>query len=88
MWNLYWNEINGQPKSDIFIRSHVHYYSNYSDGQTRSFTTSALQGWGSGIRRENLFPGIINIGFLYFEIKSKTDWFKLFYSMLNLLCRR
>jgi hypothetical protein len=46
LWNLVWADMDQQPRSDILIRSHVHYH-NYCGGSNWvALTTPALQGLG------------------------------------------
>lgn len=67
LWNMYWQEIGGQPKSDIFIRSHVHYFDFCGNNKYLAVTTPALQGYGSkyGVRQ---CSGVVNIGMIYFDV--------------------
>lgn len=69
LWNLLWAEIGGAPKSNIFIRSHVHYF-NYCGGQDwLAMTLPALQGLGSkyGARQ---CSGTVDFGFTHFDIQG------------------
>jgi len=73
LWNTLWSEHDGAPKSDIFIRSHVHYH-NYCGGKNwLAMTTPALQGPGSkyGIRQ---CSGTIDFGFLHFDVKPSGNY--------------
>jgi hypothetical protein len=47
LWNLYWNEIKGAPKSDIFIRAHVHYFNYIGNDTFFGVILPALQTFGS-----------------------------------------
>ncbi|MFH0821260.1 MAG: hypothetical protein V2B18_00785 [Pseudomonadota bacterium] len=74
LWNFLWAlEEEGQPKSDIFIRSHVHYFTYAGTNRYFVVTTPALLGWGCkyGTR---ICSGIINYGFLHFDVAGKGDW--------------
>jgi len=75
LWNVLWNEAELAPKSDVIIRSHVHYHS-YAGGPTwLALTTPALQGHGSkyGSRRCN---GLVDFGITVFEVnKGEYSWF-------------
>jgi len=75
--NLLWAEMKGQPRADIIIRSHAHYYFEASDGKTTAFITPALQGWGSEYGEKEC-DNTVDIGFLYLEIKDKVLSFKPF----------
>lgn len=71
LWNDLWSlEENGQPRADIMIRSHVHYFCFIGDKRRLGLTTPALQGYGSkyGTRQ---CSGIVNIGFLHFDVNDR-----------------
>ena len=72
-WNILWSERNEQPKSDIFIRSHVHYY-NYSGGKNfLGITTPALQSLGTKFG-SRICSGTVDFGFLIFEVSPNGDY--------------
>ena len=73
LWNLLWNEHGEYPKSDVIIRSHVHYYSHCDGVGWDAFITPALQGSGSkyGARK---MKGTVDFGFLSFDVEDKTRW--------------
>jgi hypothetical protein len=70
MWNLLWNEHDEQPKSDIVIRSHCHYYDYCGGKNWLAMTTPALQGPGTkfGSRR---CSGTVDFGLIHFDIEEK-----------------
>jgi len=73
-WNLIWSEYKGIPRGDVFIRSHVHYYSFSGDSRKLMMTTPALQAQGSkyGARQ---CSGLVDWGFLWFECdKGSYSW--------------
>lgn len=69
LWNLLWAEKELQPKADVLIRSHVHYFTQSADSFSEVFTTPALEGPGSkyGAR---LMSGMIDIGMLQFDCEN------------------
>jgi hypothetical protein len=75
LWNYVWADLDGQPNSDIIIRSHVHYFSYCGDGKYLNIVTPSLQGFGSkyGVRQ---CSGVINIGFIYIDVyeDGSYDW--------------
>lgn len=80
LWNVLWNaEHEAQPKSDILIRSHVHYSDVTGDDTWMGYTTLALQGWGSkfGVRQ---CSGLVKYGFMTFDVTEKgvvaVQWHK------------
>jgi len=71
--NLLWNEVGVAPKSDIVIRSHVH-YANYCGGPNHlALTTPALQGLGSkyGARQ---CSGLVDFGVTVFDVDAKGEY--------------
>lgn len=67
MWNLYWNEISGAPRSNIFVRAHTHYFDFLGNDTYFAVVAPGLQSFGSkyGVRK---CEGIIKIGLCWFDI--------------------
>lgn len=68
LWNTLWAEKQLQPKSDIIIRSHVHYHVFLGDGSRLVMTTPCLQA-KSKYGAKN-FSGTITLGFVIIEINN------------------
>lgn len=69
LWNILWAEMGQQPKADILIRSHVHYF-NYCGGTTWvAMTTPALQGLGSKFG-SRIPSGTVDFGLVYFDVED------------------
>ena len=73
LWSLLWAERDLAPRTDVVIRSHVHYHEFCGGRSYRPrlrMTTPALQGMGSkyGARR---CSGLIDFGFLVFEVSRR-----------------
>ncbi len=67
LWNILWADMEQQPKSDVFIRSHVHYF-NYAGGASWvAMTTPALQGLGCKFG-SRIPSGTVDYGLVYFEV--------------------
>ena len=73
LWNVLWAEWDEYPKSDVLIRSHVHYLSYNGAFGWLVLTTPALQGMGSkyGARR---MSGTVDFGLVHFDIRGKGDF--------------
>lgn len=73
LWNDLWSLSKMQPKADVIIRSHVHYYTHCANSSKLCMTLPALQGMGSkyGSRR---CSGTVDWGVVLFEIKDKNDF--------------
>ena len=69
LWSQIWAERDEQPKSDILVRSHVHYFGYTGNGKFLGITTPALQSMGSkfGSRR---CSGVVDFGLVSFDIDS------------------
>lgn len=73
VWNTIWHDKDGQPRGDIIIRSHVHYFAYSGDSRTLCVVTPALQGFGSkyGVRQ---CVGTVDFGLIYFDIQENGDY--------------
>jgi hypothetical protein len=70
LWNILWADMGQQPKSDVIIRSHVHYH-NYNGGPTWvAMTTPALQGLGSKFG-SRIPSGTVDFGIVYFDVDEE-----------------
>lgn len=73
LWNILWAERKGQPRSDVLIRGHVHFFEFCGELRTLNLTMPALQGWGSKFGTK-IPSGTIDIGFIYFDVENKHEW--------------
>lgn len=73
LWNDIWAQSGMQPRADVVIRSHVHYYTHCATSSKLCMTLPALQGMGSkyGSRRCN---GTVDWGVVLFEVRDKNDY--------------
>lgn len=73
LWNLLWAEQDGQPKADIIMRSHVHYYDYTGNDNYYAVVTPALQAAYTkyGARA---CSGTISWGFLTIEINARGEY--------------
>lgn len=87
LWNTLWSaQKEVQPNSDIIVRSHVHYYA-YSESMGKAcLITPALMGFGSkyGARQ---CSGIVDIGFVTFDVWGKDRWTKTVHMLNSKLLR-
>lgn len=67
LWNVLWNEYEEQPKSDVIIRSHVHYAFACTEPGWLAMTTPALQGQGSKYG-SRICQGIVHWGLTHFDV--------------------
>lgn len=72
MWNALWAARDRQPRANVIIRSHVHFYEYWENDLWAGVITPALQ-YNSifGIRE---CEGVVNIGFVYFDIAEDGKW--------------
>jgi len=73
VWNLFWADSGGVPRTDVFIRSHVHYFDYCGDDSFLAMITPALQGWGSKYG-ERMCEGTVSFGFIVFDVASREEW--------------
>ena len=74
LWNLLWSEAKGAPKSQIILRSHVHYFDYCGGADWLGMTLPALQGFGSKYG-ERQCSGTVDFGFVHFDIsKEGYQW--------------
>ena len=73
MWNVLWDERDEQPKANVLVRSHVHYYIGASADGWEGVTTPSLQAAGTkfGARR---CEGTVDLGFIYYDIWEDGSW--------------
>jgi hypothetical protein len=73
LWSRLWAERGEYPKSDILIRSHVHYLDYAGGADWLGIITPALQWYGSKLGKRRM-SGTVDFGFLHFDVTSKEDW--------------
>lgn len=73
LWNHLWHDAGEQPRADVLIRSHVHYFNFCGGIGWLAMTTPALQGLGTryGARR---CSGTVDFGFIVFEVEENGDY--------------
>jgi hypothetical protein len=74
LWNLLWAEMGGQPKAQVVIRSHVHYFSYVGGSGWLGLTTPALQAAGTKYGGRQC-SGTVDWGVVVFECEGgEYDW--------------
>jgi hypothetical protein len=66
LWNLIWADVGEQPKSNIFLRSHVHYMDFSGTPTYLAMTLPALQGQGTKFGSRQC-SGIVDFGLVWFD---------------------
>lgn len=73
LWNSIWAERGIQPRANVVVRSHVHYYLFSGDSRRCVFITPALQGWTKFGSKE--CEGTNDLGLLSFDCeKGAYSW--------------
>jgi len=70
LWNLIWStkeEYN--PRSQVILRGHIHYYMFAGDAECLSMSLPALQGPGSKFGKRQC-SGTVNFGFVHFDVEE------------------
>jgi len=73
IWNEMWALIDMQPRADVVIRSHVHYFQHCGTSNKLCMTLPALQGMGSKFGAKQC-SGIVDWGVVLFEITDKNNY--------------
>lgn len=73
VWNALWSEREEQPKSDIFIRSHVHYHVYCGERDWLAMTTPALQTMGTKFGSRQC-SGTIDFGFIHLDVDTDGSY--------------
>jgi hypothetical protein len=73
LWSTLWAERGEYPKSDVILRSHVHYFAYCGGDGWLAMITPALQAYGSkyGAR---ICSGTVDFGLVWFDVWSKEKW--------------
>lgn len=73
MWNVLWADRMLQPRANITIRGHVHYF-NYCGGPDWvGLTAPALQGMGSKFGSRQC-SGLVDWGLVVFDVDQNGSW--------------
>ena len=77
LWSQLWTIAEYQPKSDIIVRSHVHYHVHaggmLGDRKFLAMTTPALQAMGTRYGATRC-SGLVDFGFVHFDINAEGNW--------------
>jgi hypothetical protein len=74
LWSELWAQRGLAPRSDVIIRSHVHYHQYCGDALSLRMTTPCLQTLGSKFGSRKC-SGLVDYGFLVFEVtRGKVEW--------------
>lgn len=74
LWNSLWAERGLQPRAQVVIRSHVHYFGYSGDQGGLVMTTPALQSWGSKFGAAEC-EGTVDVGLVSFDcLKGGYTW--------------
>jgi len=75
LWNAIWAERGTNPRADVVVRSHVHYFDYTGGPDGLAVVTPALQGQGSryGVLQ---CSGTVDFGLLWFDTLDRriVDW--------------
>lgn len=73
-WDILWSLDGEFRKADVMVFSHVHYFQSFTNRFGTMFTHPALQGLGGSQLGARRMGGIVDYGFLHFDITSREDW--------------
>jgi len=72
--DILWSVLGEEERADILVYSHVHHFDVVINRFGTVFATPALQGLGGSQLGTRRMGGIIDFGFLHFDVRSKEDW--------------
>jgi len=72
--DILWGVDQEEEKADVLVYSHVHYFLAVVNRFGTVFASPALQGWGGSQLGARRMGGIVDYGFLHFDVNSKEDW--------------
>lgn len=73
-WDALWSLDGEFKRADVLVFSHVHYFQSNDNRYGNVFTTPALQGLGGSQLGARRLGGVVDYGFLTFDISSREDW--------------
>ena len=74
MNDILWGVQGEEESADVLVYSHVHYFFAVTNRFGTVFASPALQGWGGSQLGARRLGGIVDYGFLHFDVTSKEDW--------------
>jgi len=73
LWNELWAAHDEQPRANILIRSHVHYFTYAGSNRWLAITTPALQSYGTKYGAREC-TGKVDVGLIYFDIEENGEY--------------
>lgn len=74
LWDTLWAEHGEFLRASIQVFSHVHYFSLVENRDGMVMTTPALQGLGGSMLGSRRLGGIVDYGFVHFDILGKDEY--------------
>lgn len=72
LWNREWSSRGEQPKADVLLRAHNHYYEHCDHDDCLGFNMPCLQGFGSKYGSREC-SGTIDMGILVFDVYDSGE---------------
>lgn len=73
VWNVLWSEHGEYPKSDVIIRSHVHYFTAVVEHDWMGVITPALQFKGTKFGSRKM-SGVVHYGLVWFDVENGENF--------------
>jgi len=73
LWNDIWSLAEMQPRADVILRGHVHYFVHCGTSDKLCMTLPALQGMGSKFGSK-ICEGLVDWGIILFEVTNKNNY--------------
>jgi 3',5'-cyclic AMP phosphodiesterase CpdA len=73
-WDILWSVEDEFVRADVLVFSHAHYFQCVATRFGMAFIQPGLQGLGGSQLGSRRLGGIIDYGFMHFDVESKEDW--------------
>jgi len=73
-WDALWSLDGEFLRADVLVFSHVHYFQSFTNRLGTAFTQPALQGLGGSQLGSRRLGGIVDYGFLHFDVIDQKRW--------------
>lgn len=73
-WDLLWAANGEYERADVMVFAHAHYFQEITNRYGSVFIQPALQGVGGCMYGSRRLGGVVDFGFLHFDISGKDDW--------------
>lgn len=73
-WDILWSVDGEFAKADVMVFGHTHYFQSITNRFGTAVIAPALQGLGGSQLGARRMGGIVDYGFLHFDVTSRAQW--------------